>query len=154
MARNYKPSSIWQHRITTICFTRVNPLAYYMEEKMTSVALQKVLEDATVAEFEKLFKNYHTNFFKNSNAIVKYYLDNARQSKFPLLFNDDFFTLFKTEKYYSKAESFQNLSSFLVKDFYANEIEYNKAVKYLESNLTNKLINGRQFISFDYASNA
>ena len=101
-----------------------------------------------------MFKNYQVNFFKTPNANVKYYLENVQLSKFLLLFNNDFFTLFKTEKYYCKAESFQNLSSFLVKDFYTNEIEYNKGVKYLKSNLTNKLIDGRQFISFDYAANA
>lgn len=148
MSRNYKPSSIWQHRQTTFCFTRVNPLAYYMEEKITSVAFQKVLEDATVEEFDIMFKNYQVNFFKNPNAIVKYYLDNVELSKFSLLFNDDFFTLFKTEKYYCKAASFQNLSFYLVKDFYTNEIEYNKAVKYIENNLTNHLIDGRKLVSF------
>lgn len=147
--RNYKPSKIWSYSRAEIFTTELAPVKYYMEHEMFIEDIVPMLEDATMDDFIELYKQYRRNYFKH-NSKLAFYANDARASNIFLLFNENFFTHFKEEKYYVKANSLKTLASYLVKEHYPNETAYSKAVNYVERYGPNGFEEGRSLISFKF----
>jgi hypothetical protein len=147
--RNYKPSKMWGYSRAEIFTTELDPVKYYMEDEMFIEDIEPMLQDATMDEFIELYKQYRRNYFKHNSKLV-FYTNGAYASNIFLLFNDNFFTHFKEDKYYVRTSSFKTLASYLVKEHYPNEIAYSKAVNYVARYGPNGFDEGRNMISFKF----
>lgn len=149
--RKSKPSKLWDFKQAEILTMRPSPLRYYMEEKIGIEEIKSKLTDATIDEFIMLYKTYHHNFYKHNNQLI-FYADGSAVSMIHLLFNDEFFTIFKEDKYYCKASSFASIENYLVKEHYPNEIEYRKAIYFLLNHLREQFHEGSRLISFNFCN--
>ena len=147
--RNYKLSKIWGYNRAEIFITELAPVKYYMEHEMFMEEIKPMLEDTSINDFIELYKQYHRNYFKHNSKLV-FYTNGAYASNIFLLFTDRFFTAFKENKYYAKADSFKTLASYIVKEHYPNETAYNKAVNYVDRYGPNGFDEGRSLISFKF----
>ncbi len=147
--RNYKPSKIWGYSRADILTTELAPVKYYMEHEIIIEDIAPMLQDAKMDEFIELYKQYHSNYFKYSTKLV-FYTNGAYASNIFLLFNESFYTTFKEDKYYVRADSFKTLASYLVKNHYPNETSYSKAVNYVDRYGPNGFDEGRSLVSIKF----
>ena len=147
--RSYKLNKIWSYSRAEIFTTELAPVKYYMEDQMFIQDIEPMLQDATMNDFIQLYKQYRHNYFKH-NSKLAFYANDARAANIFLLFNDNFFTHFKEDKYYVRTDSFKTLASYLVAAHYPNEIAYSKAVNYVDRYGPNGFDEGRSLISFKF----
>lgn len=148
---NRQLNKIWDFKQAEILTIRPSPLRYYMEQEIEIETIESKLTDATNDEFIMLYKNYHHNFYKHNSQLI-FYADGSAVSMIHLLFNDEFFSLFKEGAYYCKASSFAYIENYLVKDHYPNETEYQKAIYFLINNLRERFHEGSRLISFNFCN--
>jgi hypothetical protein len=146
--RRRKPSKVWSYNSAEISTMELSPVKYYMEDTLQIEDIEPLLLDATINDFIELYKQYHQNYFKYYSKL-NFFAGDTRFTKVILLFNDDFFTTFKEDKYYVRRSSLKTLSSFLVEAHYPNKISYKKAFDYVEG-FSNNFNEGRMLVSFNF----
>lgn len=148
--RRYKPGKIWDYKRAHIVTNKTCACTLLHGRRIEIDEIKAKLIDATIEEFIMLYKQYQYRHYKQENAKVIFYADGTEDGMFPLLFNDDFFTAFKEDRYYCRANSFRTIKNYLVQEHYPNQLEYRKALYYIESRLGESFREGSKLISLEF----
>jgi len=140
-----------QYSRATLIITKLSPVNYYTEERITSKHIANYLIDASIEEFVTIYKNYNTNYFEklgNKNEI--FYSYGALEWSYNLYFQKQFFATYYQDKYYCKKSSFSTIVKMLDKEKYQNKEAYLKAVEELNNRVNKYFSEGSYLVSFHF----
>lgn len=135
----------------SLIITNLSPVKYYVEERILVGHIRKYLEDADMDTFIANYKKSQFNYYESlGNTMPIFYSYGPKEwcLNTKLVFNEQFFKMYKQDRYYCKKSSFENAKSMLVKEYYSHKKGYLEAIKCLDCLTSKYVLEGSILISF------